>query len=332
MTTYSLSGFAAVFDMVADTILSVEDASLNFVAFDGASPSLRYSYLGTGLTVSTQSFGTDSLNISGKLELLNASVLGNQEVFDITWDANGVTRNTTVLAWWLDDTDLDGPSSVRAVFGMYTLDGDTLPPMPTIGYFARFLLTQIDDDSYGTVTGDIGPDQVIALSDLSNVAVTEVDEAIGSDSADVFQAGNGADTLLGKGGDDSLSGQNGDDHLTGGAGRDTLEGGNGTDTASYLDEVGASGVIVSLETGEATDSHGDQDTLIGIEQVRGTFNGDTIIGDTGANWIWGYGGADLLQGGGDKDTLTGGAGADTIMGGEGKDKLDYEPDGGENGI
>lgn len=47
--------------------------------------------------------------------------------------------------------------------------------------------------------------------------------------------------------------------------------------------------------------------------------GDHIIGDLGANQLWGLAGGDLIEGGGGSDRLLGGQGSDHIAGGEGED-------------
>src|SRR6185503_1461077 len=49
------------------------------------------------------------------------------------------------------------------------------------------------------------------------------------------------------------------------------------------------------------------DTLIGIENVRGSASNETIIGNAGANVLEGGAGNDLLRGGAGNDTLSGGA-------------------------
>ena len=48
---------------------------------------------------------------------------------------------------------------------------------------------------------------------------------------------------------------------------------------------------------------------------------DTINGDAGNDWLYGYGGGDTLNGGDDADYLFGGAGNDTLNGGAGADYI-----------
>ena len=172
-----------------------------------------------------------------------------------------------------------------------------------------------------------------------------------------YQGGSQADRVMGSAGNDRIEGGSGNDTLTGGAGIDTLLGGSGLDWVDYaLDHLnpggvaGNRGVVVDLEAGTATDTHGATDSLTGIENVIGTqwadhisvrtlFGGevsagtgnDTIIGgratdhlygDDGDDSILGGDGPDQLFGGEGNDTLMGEAGNDTIFGGDGRDVLD----------
>ena len=333
MTTYSLTGFAAVFDTAADTVLSVDAATMDFVWFDGRAPTLRYDYtaansLGARLTTT----GSASAAISGPLSISGYGLTTTDEVFRFSWDANGVTRTTTVLSRLVSGADLSGPAANRSVMGVFALAGDELPPMPSIAYFARFMLTQIDQTSYAIPTGTVAPAQAINLATLPAASSAETDHVIGAATAEVLNAGQGDDTINGKGGADVIAGQAGNDLITGGAGRDTLGGGIGRDTLSYLDEGGSRGVTVSLLAGTATDTFGDADNINGFEDVQGSWLGDRLTGDGLANRLLGYGGADSLNGATGADTLTGGAGNDTLTGGGDIDEADYGAEGGPMGI
>ncbi|MEO5374344.1 MAG: cadherin-like domain-containing protein, partial [Alphaproteobacteria bacterium] len=126
---------------------------------------------------------------------------------------------------------------------------------------------------------------------------------------DVIGSGQ-ADNLTGNGGDNGLYAGGGNDFLGGSAGADVLDGGAGTDTADYRASI--DGVVVDLGTGTGGgggDAQGD--TLIGVENVWGSGQADTLSGDAGANEIAGWGGDDLLRGGGGADVLVGGDGVDT---------------------
>jgi Ca2+-binding RTX toxin-like protein len=65
---------------------------------------------------------------------------------------------------------------------------------------------------------------------------------------------------------------------TGGAGDDVIDGRGGFDQVYYSNERGGLGVVVNLDTGTATDTYGNTDTLFGIEGIEGTSQGDVITG------------------------------------------------------
>ncbi|MGO4128344.1 beta strand repeat-containing protein [Inquilinus sp. YAF38] len=97
---------------------------------------------------------------------------------------------------------------------------------------------------------------------------------------DTINAGDGDDLVFGGDGSDLLNGENQNDTLVGGAGNDTLNGGNDTDTADYGQDGGSGAVTVNLAAGSATDSFGNTDTLVSIENVIGTGLNDVIVGAT----------------------------------------------------
>ncbi|MFN4056549.1 MAG: calcium-binding protein [Roseinatronobacter sp.] len=179
---------------------------------------------------------------------------------------------------------------------------------------------------------------VPGMTDIQGVIFTNIRE---------YQGGSQRDRVMGSSSDDRIEGGAGNDTLTGGAGNDTLIGGSGTDTMSYARDhenpggvQGNRGVVVNLETGTATDTHGHTDTLIGIEDVIGTqwddhitlrtlFGGevragngnDTIIGGLATDYLYGEDGDDLIMGGGGPDQLYGGAANDTLYGDTGNDTI-----------
>ena len=119
----------------------------------------------------------------------------------------------------------------------------------------------------------------------------------------VFTGTDDSDILNGGSGNDTLNGLGGDDELIGGPGADSLDGGEGSDVADYRGSD--AGVSVNLATGEGSGGHAEGDTLSGIENVRGSDLGDTLIGNDGDN------------------QLRGRAGADSLAGGDGSDRVDY---------
>src|SRR5690606_18357202 len=116
------------------------------------------------------------------------------------------------------------------------------------------------------------------------------------------------------------------------AGNDTIDSAGGWDEVNYSEEVnyghldsngdpvvGTQGVVVNLQTGTATDSFGDMDTLIDIDAVIGTLFDDDITGNDEDNRLEGGAGNDILRGLNGSNDYDGGEGDDIIEGGDGDD-------------
>lgn len=140
---------------------------------------------------------------------------------------------------------------------------------------------------------------IIGTNSANTIAGTAFD--------DVIEARGGADTIDAGDGNDIVDGGNGNDTINGGAGDDYLNGGNGTDWATFL---GGAAVNADLTAGIATGQ--GNDTLINIENLRGSENDDTLKGNALNNNIQGGLGADLLIATGGMDTLNGGSGVDSV--------------------
>ncbi|WP_419904319.1 type I secretion C-terminal target domain-containing protein [Kiloniella sp.] len=199
----------------------------------------------------------------------------------------------------------------------------------------------------GSTEGTVRLYTTSGLNGVDQGAYTEL--LIGTSGNDEMR-GNGGffDYIFGQGGDDHLigtdgtrdelrggtendhlEGMSGNDRLAGEQGNDILDGGDGVDLARYDRNSGANGAYVNLSSvtrdgvlaNTATDTHGDTDTLISIEDVRGSNNNDTVIGSDGNNYIRGKNGDDILEGGAGNDRLHGEGDNDTLRGGEGDDEL-----------
>jgi Ca2+-binding RTX toxin-like protein len=138
----------------------------------------------------------------------------------------------------------------------------------------------------------------------------DLENAIGSDYADV---------LIGDDGDNKLFGLKGNDVFISNVGNDSLEGNEGRDAISYRRDPNA--VIVDLSAPTATDGFGDTDSLTNIEDLIGTAFDDTLTGDSGANRIYGGDGQDIISGGDGNDELYGENDNDELYGDSGDDFL-----------
>ena len=188
---------------------------------------------------------------------------------------NGTSDNDTLVGGVLKDT-LNG------------LEGDDL--LRGLGGNDRL----IGDDGNDTLDGGNGEDFLFGGDDD--------DILIGGAGNDILAGEDDNDRLKGGGGDDSLFGGEDNDILIGGAGADTLNGGSDSDTASY--EGSAAGVKVNLLTGYASGGDAEGDQLIEIENLQGSAQNDTLVGDNGDNVLAGGGGADVIQGGLGSDTAS----------------------------
>ncbi len=108
--------------------------------------------------------------------------------------------------------------------------------------------------------------------------------------------------------------------LQGQGGADTLRGGTaGFTAADYNNDT--VGVTVNLATNSATDGSAANDSLVGINAVRGSSSNDIITGSAGDDWLTGGSGNDSMDGGNGADRLVGDAGNDTLLGGGGDDSI-----------
>ena len=161
------------------------------------------------------------------------------------------------------------------------------------------------------------------------LAGTAIDGFGDTDTLSNFETVRGSNAALG----DVLRGDANSNSFQGLAGDDTIDGRDGLDTVDYTrDEAdgGLAGVAVHLGKGTATDGYGNIDTLISIEQVRGTSFADTLTGGDatlppGISYgLMGRSGDDTLTGGAYSVYIEPGAGNDTVKGGSGgADQISY---------
>ena len=183
----------------------------------------------------------------------------------------------------------------------------------------------------GSASQDSGEfDQLFSIENLTGSAFN--DFLNGNNDANVLEGGAGGDALFGRGGDDHMIGGEGDDFLRGSDGADILDGGNGWDRVSSFVTAPTAGITFDLNIqGVAQDTGQGMDVLIGIEHASGTTLSDTLIGNSGSNWLWngsdgvagGGSGDDNLNGGGGDDLVEVGSGNHILAGGTGTDALSF---------
>ena len=119
---------------------------------------------------------------------------------------------------------------------------------------------------------------------------------------DIF---TGIEAVYGTARADKFTGAAGYQRFRGFAGNDTFDGGEGDDEVDYRSDTaevaGQAGITIDLsnvdEEGKVTvaGANGDVDTLISIEQIRGTRNDDDITGTNGGNRLRGDAGRRRAQ-------------------------------------
>jgi Ca2+-binding RTX toxin-like protein len=130
---------------------------------------------------------------------------------------------------------------------------------------------------------------------ISGVAQVE-----GTTFADVIIGSAASEAIYGYAGKDRLFGKGGRDYLSGDAGDDIIDGGASSDYALYY--LSPAPVVARLIQGTAS-GEGDDD-LARIENLFGSPNADTLVGDAQENhFIGGDGGLDDIQGRGGDDLL-----------------------------
>nr|WP_269769548.1 M10 family metallopeptidase C-terminal domain-containing protein [Roseomonas rubea] len=246
----------------------------------------------------------------------------------------------------LDYTDLSGPLSVTVNVGtvsrenLLTVSGGAAGSDLAIG-IEQINATIGDDtivvDNVNTddflfyVRGNAGNDSMVGPSALNRGLMLDyfydtatqgvsVNLATGRASDGLFTpfagAGGGVDSFSNftavRGGlaSDTLIGGTTNDRFRGMGGSNSIDGGLGFDLADYTGNNG--NVTVNLATGRAAHQMGGTDTLVSIEEIRGSTASDTILG-SGAN-----------------ERMRGNAGNDTMVGAGGIDTLDYGTGG--NGV
>ncbi|MCB8820870.1 calcium-binding protein [Microvirga rosea] len=178
----------------------------------------------------------------------------------------------------------------------------------------------------GTIEKISADDDIVIAGDSNADIVTNsgtITGAIGFYSGnDIYHGESGtiSGTIFLGTGNDTAYGGAGTEVIYAHAGDDLIDGGGGVDTICFSD---VATVDLRITGPQMIGVSEGKDTILNIENVRGSDESDIITGNDGANVLEGAGGSDRLSGAGDNDTLWGGAGDDTLDGGEGANKAGF---------
>ncbi len=249
---------------------------------------------GAGADTLNGGSGTDTLSYASSSAAVNVILNGAASGGDASGDVISNFENLTGSA---NDDTLTGDAAANNIAGGLGNDtiegglgGDTLSGgsgTDTLSYANSSAAVNVILN--GAASGGDAAGDVISL----------FENLIGSANADILTGSTAANIITGGAGADSINGDNGNDTIEGEAGADTLNGGAGTDTLSYANSSAA--VTVNLGTSFASGGDAAGDVISNFEYLIGSAYGDTLTGNTAANFIYGRAG---------NDTLTGGVGAD----------------------
>ena len=152
---------------------------------------------------------------------------------------------------------------------------------------------------------------------ISHFSYNVVDEsgALVHQTAMITITGPSNDTLIGTTGEDTLRGFGGYDTLQGLAGNDLLDGGNLVDRAIYTDATGP--ITVDMAAGTVSGAGVGTDTIISVEQIRGSSFADTYVAT-------GFAGASIVGSSLPTSNQFEGMAEDDIITGNGTTQLSYQ--------
>jgi Ca2+-binding RTX toxin-like protein len=254
-------------------------------------------------------------------------------ILAVTWDSFDETTGRNITAAYLDPYKFNGTSGNDTWIGgnkpSFYEDYNSVGEDTMFGGLGddTFFGRDDNDKLYGEEDNDrlYGEDGNDALDGGSGSDILSgglgVDDLDGGDGTDRLDGGDDRDNLRGGAGDDSLFGGSGNDELTGGSGTDLINGGEGSDIVNYAD---SSGIELSLDGSFVAVGEASRDTLVSIENIRGSAVGnDRLAGNAEDNKLFGAGGNDILIGRAGNDVLDGGSGRDVLNGGDGHDAVSF---------
>jgi Ca2+-binding RTX toxin-like protein len=263
----------------------------------------------------SSSTGITSVNVnlsSGSLTVNNIPFLGNRSFSVINFvNATGTNSNDTFTGSIGNNLlrGLGGNDIFHSTAGNDTIDGGT--GFDIADY--RYLNSAITLKPTGIIDkGSVGQDNLISIERIigavNQANTIDASSATGTTTLDVNLAGqsvavnipfiglrsfaienfvnaigaNNNDVFTGSSSNNVLRGLGGNDTFNATAGNDTIDGGDGFDIVNY----GALGRAITIRPAGVIDKgFGEQDSLIGIEQIEGAIGQANVIDSSGTTGV-----------------------------------------------
>ena len=277
---------------------------------------------GTGADVMHGQNGTDTVTYANSATSVGARLDGivgwggaaGDTIFSVENLTGSAHRDTLVGS--------NGANVIDAGAGggtIYGLDGDDTLIAGT-GADVMYGQTGIDTVTYASSATGVGArlDGIVGWGGAAGDTIFMVENLIGSAYRDTLVGSNVANVIDAGAGGGTIYALDGDDTLIGGTGADVMYGQNGIDTVSYASS--ASGIGARLD-GIVGWGGAAGDTIFQVENLIGSAHRDTLVGSNVANVIDAGAGGGTIYGLGGDDTLIAGTGADVMYGQTGADKF-----------
>lgn len=222
--------------------------------------------------------------------LYDAANLGGQDP-DLPATIVGKAENVT----FAPDLGVDGDLIVNGgdIYEMRFLaqNGDLMVRIDDLPIDLSLFFAMIEDQQSNSIYSLIG------AADNTYIGAAVLDDERGSQIQTGF-------------GDDTVNARSGRDRIYDGGGSDTYDGGSGEDMVDYSQYfydapfLVTQGLNANLSTGIIVGPDGNIDTVVRIENIRGTFLDDVMVGNASDNEFHGMHGNDSFDGLGGFDLVT----------------------------
>ncbi len=253
----------------------------------------------------------------------NTIIFTGQDFYDYNWYRDGsdlivataadpsyeIDGSIRVVGFFYSENDI----AVKIDTEFYNLDYGIDPDIATIHFTADVTQGINNVNDAEVLVGGYDSDDVI------NGNGGYYDSLWGLEGNDTLNGGAGFDNIRGGEGDDTLNGGSGDDYLRGDQGVDSFDGGDGFDRLrfNFGDSLDTGAVVDLSQNKVLNDGFGNEESVVNVEELRGSSLDDHFTGDTNDNRFIGAEGNDTLSGGDGDDELDGGEGNDVINAGSG---------------